>query len=98
MGGYEQSWTFPPVFAVCNSEYDDRTNRFAFVHQIESLVDLLELENMGDHRVDLDLSVHVPVDDFGNVGAASCAAERRAFPDPAGYQLERPGGDFLAGF
>src|SRR5882724_2399169 len=79
-------------------EHDDRTNRFSFMHQIESLVDLLELEDMGDHRIDLDLSVHVPVDDFGNVGAAARTAERRAFPDAAGHQLKRPGGDLLAGF
>src|SRR5215218_1415998 len=79
-------------------EYDDRTDRFAFVHQIEALVDLLQLENVGDHRIDLDLSVHVPVDDFWDVGAATRAAEGGAFPHPAGDELERPGRDFLAGF
>jgi hypothetical protein len=73
------------MFAVFDSEHDDRTNRFAFMHQIESLVDLLELEDMGDHRIDLDLSVHVPVDDFGNIGAAARTAERRALPDAAGH-------------
>src|SRR5438105_127803 len=97
MGGYGQSWTSPPDVCCYSLEYDDRTNRLAFVHQIETLVDLLELEDMGDHRIDLDLAVHVPVDDFGNVGASACATERRAFPDAAGHQLERPGGDFLAG-
>src|SRR3954464_2186372 len=86
------------MFTVYASEYDDRPNRFAFVHQIETLVDLLELEDMGDHRIDLDLSVHVPVDNFGNVGAAARTAERRALPDAAGHQLERPGRDLLAGF
>src|SRR5580698_9171438 len=79
-------------------EHDDRTDRLALVHQIESLVDLLELEDMGDHRVDLDLAVHVPVDDFRHVGAAARATQRRALPDPAGHQLERSRGDFLAGF
>src|SRR6202012_707635 len=79
-------------------EHDYRTDRFSLMHQIESLVDLLELENVGDHRIDLDLAVHVPVDDFRHVGAAARAAERRTLPDPAGDELERPGGDLLAGF
>ena len=30
---------------------------------------------VGDHRIDLDLSLHVPVDDLGHVGAAARAAE-----------------------
>src|SRR5215211_338257 len=79
------------VFDVFDSEYDDRTDRLAFVHQIETLVDFLELEDMGDHRIDLNLSVHVPVYDLRHVGAAARAAERSAFPHPAGHELERPG-------
>jgi hypothetical protein len=70
----------------------------ARVHQVEALVDLVEREHVGDHRVDLDLAVHVPVDDLRHVGAALGAAERRAAPVAAGDQLERPGGDLLAGF
>src|SRR5580692_97144 len=77
---------------------DDRSDRFAFVHQVEPFVDLLELEGVRDHRIDLNFSVHVPVDDFWYVGAAAGAAECRTFPDTAGNKLERPGGDFLAGF
>src|ERR1700761_5014348 len=80
------------------SEHDDGTDRLAFVHQVETLVDVLELEHMRDHRVDLDLAVHVPVDDLRHVGAAARAAEGRALPDPAGDQLEWPRRDFLAGF
>ncbi|GCC45508.1 hypothetical protein chiPu_0029605, partial [Chiloscyllium punctatum] len=48
---------------------------------------------MGDHRIDLDLSVHVPVDDLRHVGATARAAERGALPDPPGDELERPGRD-----
>src|SRR5579863_985281 len=77
---------------------DDRSDRFTFVHQVEPFVDFLELEGVGDHRVDLNLSVHVPVDDFWYIGAAAGAAEGRAFPDTAGDKLERSGGDLLAGF
>src|SRR5215475_10800285 len=78
--------------------HDDRTDRFAFMHQIEALVDLIELQHVRDHRIDLDFSVHVPIDDLRHVGAAARAAEGGAFPDAAGHELERPGGDFLAGF
>src|SRR5947209_7650717 len=77
---------------------DDRADRFALMHQVKSLVDLLQFQNVGDHWVDLDLPVHVPVDDFRHVGAAAGAAERGALPDPPGHQLERPGRDFLARF
>src|SRR6266700_422033 len=79
-------------------EHNYRADRLALVHQIETLVDLLELEDMGDHWIDLDLSVHVPVDDLRHVGAAARAAERGTFPDTAGDELERPGRNFLAGF
>src|SRR5579872_4564470 len=82
----------------CWSVHDDRTDRFAFVHQIEAFVDVLELEGVRDHRIDLNFSVHVPVDDFWHIGAAARAAERGAFPDAAGDELEGAGGDFLAGF
>src|SRR6266481_8567591 len=97
MGGYEQSWPILLVFDVL-LEHDDRTDRLAFMHQVESPVDLLELEDMGDHRIDLNLAIHVPVDDFWHVGAAASAAECAALPDPAGDELEWPSGDLLAGF
>src|SRR6266481_1201668 len=102
MGGYEQSWPILLVFDVFglerDLEHDDRTDRLAFMHQVESLVDLLELEDMGDHRIDLNLAIHIPVDDFGHVGTAAGAAERGALPDPAGHELKWPRGDLLAGF
>src|ERR1700744_4111845 len=68
------------------------------MHQVEALVDVLELEGVGDHRIDLNFPVHVPVDDFRYVGAAAGAAECRAFPDPACDELEWPRSNFLAGF
>ena len=55
-----------------------------------ALVDVGERHGVGDHRVDLDLAVHVPVDDLRHVGAAARAAEGGALPDPAGDELERP--------
>src|SRR3546814_4813155 len=54
----------------------------------EALVDLFQRQHMGDHRVDLDLAVHVPVDDLGYVGAALRPAERGAAPVAAGHRSE----------
>ena len=76
---------------------DDGADRLARVHQVERLVDALERQLVRDQRVDLDLAVHVPVDDARHVGAAARAAERRALPDAAGDQLERARRDLLAG-
>src|ERR1044071_6154670 len=52
---------------------------------------------MGDHRVDLDFAVHVPINNFWHVGAASGTAEGGALPDASGDKLERPGLDLGAG-
>ena len=51
------------------------------MHEIEGVVDLLERQGVGDHRIDLDLAVHVPVDDLRHIGAAAGAAEGGAAPD-----------------
>src|SRR3954447_16090073 len=69
----------------------------ALVHQVEALVDVGERHRVGDHWIDLDLAVHVPVDDLRDVGAASRAAERRALPHAAGDELEGARGDLRAG-
>src|SRR5690606_5964086 len=66
------------------------------MHQVEALVDLFESHNVGYHRVDLDLALHIHVDDLGHVGAALGAAERGAAPVASGDELERPRRDFLA--
>src|SRR5689334_864455 len=76
---------------------DDRADRFALVHEVETIVDSIERQDVGDQVVDVDLAVHVPIDDPRNVGAAAGTAKRGALPYPAGDKLERPGADFLAG-
>src|SRR5215218_9260692 len=73
-----------------------RADALAGVHQVEALVDLLERQRVGDHQVDRDLPVHVPVDDLRHVGAALSAAERSAAPVAPGDQLKRARGDLLA--
>ena len=85
-----KAWRFP------QSVDHDAADRLARVHQVEALVDLVERQRVRDHRVDLDLAVHVPVDDLRHVGAAARAAEGRALPDAAGDELERPRRDLLA--
>src|SRR6478736_4299471 len=98
MGGCEQSWPLLLVLDVLDSEHDDRSDRFAFVHQIKSFVDLLEVEDMRDHRIDLDFSVHVYQSTIFGTSVRPRAAEGGAFPHSAGDKLERPCRNFLAGF
>src|SRR3984893_7882274 len=66
------------------------------MHQVEPLVGLVELQLVGDQIVDVDLPLHVPVDDFGHIGAAPRAAKSGSLPDAAGDKLEGAGGNFLA--
>src|SRR3989441_654797 len=79
------------------SVHNDRAYGFAFVHQVEALVDVGELELVRDQVVDVDLALHVPVYDFRHVAPALGAAERGALPYAPGDQLERARLDLLAG-
>src|SRR5690606_29289160 len=67
----------------------------ARVHEFEALVDVFERHGVGDHRIDLDLAFHVPVDDLRHVGAAARAAEGCALPCAPGDELDRTCGNFL---
>src|ERR1700730_6905897 len=66
------------------------------MHQVESLVDVIERHFMRDEIIDVDLAVHVPVDDLRHLGASAHAAECGPLPDASGHQLKRPSADFLA--
>src|SRR5690606_5263868 len=81
-----------------SSVHHHRTDGFAALHEFEAIIDLLEFKLVGDQVVDVDLAIHIPVDDFRHIGPAARAAECRAFPFAAGDRLERPGGDFGARF
>src|SRR5690349_10888778 len=70
-------------------------NRFARVHEVERLVDVVQRHRVRDQVVDVDLALHVPVDDLRHVRAAARAAECSALPHPPGDQLERPRLDLL---
>src|ERR1700728_2555371 len=65
------------------------------MHQVEGLVDVVERQGVGDHGIDFDLSLHVPIDDFRHVRTAARAAEGGAAPHSPGDQLKRPCRDFL---
>src|SRR5215210_4249659 len=69
---------------------DDGPDRLPATHEVECAVDLLQLQPVGDHGIDLDHAVHVPIDDARNIGAAASAAEGGAAPDAAGDELEGP--------
>src|SRR5688572_10258060 len=75
---------------------DDRSNRFARVHELEAFVDALEREPVRDEAVDVDLLFHVPIDDLRNVRSATSAAESRALPYTARDELKRARGDLLS--
>src|SRR5262245_21280683 len=68
--------------------YHHRPDRFAFVHEVEGVVDLVERHCVGDQIVDIDFTLHVPVDDLGHVRAAARAAECGSAPDASGHELE----------
>src|SRR5438874_277155 len=65
------------------------------MHQVEALVDVLELQGVRDQIVDVDLLLHIPIDDLRDVGAAPGAAERGSLPHSAGHELKRPSADLL---
>src|SRR5580658_6038717 len=65
------------------------------MHQVEGLVDVVERQGVGDHGIDFDLSLHIPIDDFRHVRTAARAAEGGAAPHSPGDQLKRPCRDFL---
>src|SRR5690606_2483425 len=75
-----------------------RADRFAALHEIEAFVDAFKRQGVRNEIVDIDLAVHIPVDDARYIGAATRATKCRSLPDSAGDQLEWPRGDLGAGF
>src|SRR5690606_13512379 len=63
----------------------------------ESAIDVFQRKLVGDHGIDLDLSLHVPVDDFWHIRSTSCSPKRRSAPNASGHQLEGARADFLPG-
>ncbi|KAJ8550484.1 hypothetical protein ON010_g10585 [Phytophthora cinnamomi] len=68
----------------------------ALVHRVERLVDLGEVELVGDEFVHLDLLLHVLVHKRGHTVAALEATEGAASPATARHELERTSGQLHA--
>lgn len=67
---------------------DDAADAVASLHVAEGLVDLVEWLAVGDKLVDLEVALHVVVDEAGELGATLDAAKGAALPDTAGDKLE----------
>ena len=76
---------------------DDGADGFAFLHQVERLVDAFQRHGVGDERVELDVAAHRIFHHARQFRAAAHAAKGTAAPHPAGDELEGTGGDFLPG-
>src|SRR5215831_4592917 len=90
-------WCAHPAAARSPSESDHRADGLAPVHEVESVVDLLERHDVRDQIVDVDLLVHVPIDDLRHIGAAARTTEGSALPHPSSDKLEGSRLDLLAG-
>ena len=75
---------------------DNASDALACVHEVKAFVDLIECQHMRDHRVDLDGSVHIQINDLGDIGAALGPAERSATPVASCDELEWMRAYFLA--
>src|SRR3712207_2998870 len=80
---------------VSSLEVDDAADGFTPMHQVEGGVYLLHRHGVGDEVVYVDFALHVPVDDFRDVGTAARPAEGTPLPRPARDELERASGDLL---
>ena len=72
----------------CLPHVDDAADAVASLHVAKGLVDLVEGLTVGDELVDLELSVHVVVDEVGELGAALDTAKGATLPDTSGDKLE----------
>ncbi len=79
------------------SVLDHAADRFALVHEVEGFAEPLKRHHVSYQIVDVDLALHVPVDDLRHVAAALGTAKGSTLPGPARDQLKRPRRDFLAG-
>lgn len=75
---------------------NDASNGFAFVHELESVVDIIQWHGMGDEIVECKFAVHILLDDGGQFAATFNAAESGAAPNPACNELEWACVDFGA--
>ena len=78
------------------SKHHHRSDGFAFMHQIEGIVDFLKRHCVGDQIVNIDLPFHVPIHNLWHVSPPARAAKGGTFPDAARDQVEGTRRDFSA--
>src|SRR5205814_3949257 len=85
-----------PATLSRRSERHHRPDRRALVHQVEGSVDVGEGHGVGDHVVDGDLAVHVPIHDLRDVGPPLGSAEGGPLPHSPRDELKGTRRDLLA--
>src|ERR1051325_9579189 len=65
------------------------------MHQVEAFVDFVDVQGGRDQIVDVDLLLHVPIDDLWDIGAPPRATESGTLPDAPGHQLKWARADLL---
>jgi hypothetical protein len=73
---------------VALAHVDDAADAVTSLHVLEGSVDLVEGLSVGDELVDLELAVHVVVDEVGKLSAALDTTESTSLPDATGDELE----------
>lgn len=76
---------------------NDASDAFAFVHQVESFVDLRQVHVVGDELVDLEGSAEIFFDEFRNAFNALVASECCSLPSATSDELEWASADLLTG-
>jgi hypothetical protein len=76
------------VRLVALAHVDDAADAVTSLHVLEGGVDLVEGLSVGDELVDLELAVHVVVDEVGKLSAALDTTESTSLPDTTGDELE----------
>src|SRR4026209_2899647 len=84
-GRGRRSRSIPPGLSKLNHASDPVLG----LHQLETAVDLVERDPVGDERVDVDFPLHEEVDELRHALAALDAAERRARDAATGDQPAR---------
>jgi len=66
------------------------------MHDIKSLVDILQRKVVSDEFINLDLSIHVVLNKARQLGTSLHATECRAAPDTSSHKLEGTSLDLLS--
>ena len=65
------------------------------MHQVKTLVDVFQRHCVGNHWIDFDFAIHVPVHNFWHISTTLRTTEGSPAPIAAGDELEWASGNFL---